>query len=99
VHSSGGARQPAGRRAARGAAQLTLEVEARTGVFVLVFYVLKRPFSGYAEKPRMILVEITRKRSRSAKIAVHVDFFYKGRQRTNKARSQTKNGFITIFLS
>ena len=33
VHSRGGARQPAGRRAARGAAQLTLEVEPPTGVF------------------------------------------------------------------
>ena len=29
---------------------------ARTGVFVLVFYELKRSISGFAEKPRMILV-------------------------------------------
>ena len=56
MHSRGGARQPAGRRAARGAAQLTLEVEARTGVFVLVFYKLKRPIRGFAGKPSMILV-------------------------------------------
>ena len=33
-----------------------LEVEARTGVFVLAFYELKRPISGFAEKPRLILV-------------------------------------------
>jgi hypothetical protein len=29
---------------------------ARTGVFVLVFYELKRPISGFAEKTSMILV-------------------------------------------
>ena len=29
---------------------------ARTGVFVLVFYELKRPISGFAGKPRLILV-------------------------------------------
>jgi hypothetical protein len=29
---------------------------ARTGVFVLVFYVLKRPISSFAGKPSMILV-------------------------------------------
>ena len=61
-----------------------------TGVFVLVFYELKRSISSDAGKTRMILGLGTQKRSRSAKDCGPGSYFYKGRQRTNKARSQTK---------
>ncbi len=61
-----------------------------TGVFVLVVYELKRPISVFAEKTSMILVLGKHKRSRSTKISGPRSYFYKGRQRTNKARSQTK---------
>ena len=61
-----------------------------TGVFVLVVCALNRPISGFAEKSSMILVLGKHKRSRSTKISGPRSYFYKGRQRTNKARSQTK---------
>jgi hypothetical protein len=57
---------------------------------VLVVCALKRPISVDAEKPSMILVLGRHKRSRSTKIWVLRCYFCKGRQRTNKARSQTK---------
>ena len=67
-----------------------LKKKISTGVFVLVFYELKRPMSVFAGKPRMILVLGKHKRSGSTKISGPRSYFYKGRQRTNKARSQTK---------
>ncbi len=61
-----------------------------TGVFVLVVWALQRPISVFAENPRLILVLRKHKRSRSTKISGPRSYFYKGRQRTNKARSQRK---------
>jgi hypothetical protein len=61
-----------------------------TGVFVLVVYELKRPISVLAGKPRMILVLGKQKRSRSTKISGSRTYIHKARQRTNKARIQTK---------
>jgi len=73
---------------------------ASTGAFVLVFYELKDPISSFAGKQSMILVYITHKRSRSAKNCGPCSFFYKGRQRKNKAPRQGQNDdFMTTCLS
>ncbi len=61
-----------------------------TGVFVLVFNELKRSIKGFAGKPSMILVLGRHERSHSTKKLGPRSLFCKGRQRTNKARSQTK---------
>jgi hypothetical protein len=43
----------------------TLKILARTGVFVLVVFALKRSINGHGRQPRMILTEVKYKQSRS----------------------------------
>ena len=69
---------------------VSLKKMISTGVFMLEVYELKRPISVLAGKLSTVLVLRKHKRSRSTKISGPRSYFNKGRQRTNKARSQTK---------